>query len=136
MVKWFGKSSNNTQKQFSYPTPGTKGTMLEVYLTTMPVATQVQQKTRFASVSANFEFSAFVYMENAEKLAMEIMKKGFTVWVNSDTSSAFFYGAGMIEPDDFSELSTWLGNAAVPGQNIQFAIHNSGEPIKLIEIAV
>jgi hypothetical protein len=36
--------------------------MLNVYLSAMPTATQVQQKARFAGVPANSEFGLFVPM--------------------------------------------------------------------------
>lgn len=135
MPNWFEKLSNKNHQK-TYPVLGGKGTMLEVYLSAMPFETQVQQKSRFATVKANFEFGAFIVLQSAEQIAVEAMQKGFTVWVNSDSNSAFLYGAGMIDPDSFTVFSNWLRIAAVPGQKIQFAIHNLSEPVKLIEIAI
>jgi hypothetical protein len=116
--------------------PGSPGTLLNVYLSAMPTATQVQQKARFAGVAANLEFGLFVPMHTAERLAGEAMQKGFTVWGNIDATSAFLYGAGLVDQDEFTPVMTWLRNAATPNQKIQVGIHNSGEPLKLIEVAV
>jgi hypothetical protein len=131
----FGKKSASGAPG-GFPRLGNQGTMLAVYLSAMPVATQAQQKARFASVPANFECSLFVANQAAERLAGEAMQKGLTVWVNMDATSTFLYGAGRVGADQFSEVMTWLRNAAEPGQKIQVGIHNPGEPIKLIEIAV
>lgn len=125
-----------TQRQSTLPVLGSKGTMLDVYLSSMPKDTQVQQKSRFAAVRANFEFGLFIQMQAAEQIAGEAMQKGFTVWGNVDATSAFLYGAGIIDQDRFVEIMTWLRNAATPGQKIQTAIYNPHEPVKLIEVAV
>lgn len=111
-------------------------TLLDMCLSAMPMATQVQQKARFASLPANFEFGLFVPKPAAERLAGESMQKGFTVWGNIDSTSAFLYGAGMVGREEFTPLMTWLRNAATSGQKIQVGIHNPGEPMKLILIAV
>lgn len=111
-------------------------TLLDMCLSAMPMATRIQQKARFTSVSANFEFGLFVPKQSAERLAGESMQKGFTVWGNIDSTSAFLYGAGMVGREEFTSMMTWLRNAAAPGQKIQVGIHNPNEPMKLIVIAV
>jgi len=116
--------------------PGEKNTLLDMFLSTMPTSTQAQQKTRFASVTANFEFALFVPMQAAEQLAGEAMQKGFTVWVNIDDNSAFLYGAGIVGKEAFTPVMNWIRNSAKPGQKINVGIHNIGEPMKLIVVEV
>ncbi|MDD5370269.1 MAG: hypothetical protein PHQ40_14395 [Anaerolineaceae bacterium] len=136
--RMFGRKSTTAiaQRQPGIPRLGSAGTMLDVYLSAMPGATQLQQKARFAAVAANFEFGVFISMQAAEQLAGEAIQKGFTVWGNIDATSAFLYGAGVVGQDDFPPVMAWLRNIATTGQKIQVGIHNPGEPIKLIEIAV
>jgi hypothetical protein len=123
-------------KRMKEPVMSDNRTLLDICLSAMPTATQIQQKARFASVSANFEFGLFVPKPAAERLAGESMQKGFTVWGNIDSASAFLYGAGMVGRKEFTPIMTWLRNAATPGQKIQVGIHNTNEPMKLILIAV
>lgn len=111
-------------------------TLLEVCLSAMPTATQVQQRARFAAVAGNLEFGLFVPLPAVDSLASEAMRQGFTVWANADATTAFLYGAGSVTPDAFTTLMNWLRGAATSNQKIQVGIHNEGEPTKLIEVAV
>ena len=118
------------------PAPGAEGTLLNIFLSSMPYGTQMQQKERFAQVPANFEFGLFVAMDAADQHVGQAMRNGFTVWANVDASSAFLYGAGMIQPDDFPVIMNWLRNIALPGNKIFAGIHNPGEAMKLIEVSM
>ena len=142
MTSWFRRLLGNkseagaASRSSILPSIGSRGTMLEVYLSSMPRETQVQQKARFARVVANFEFGFFVHMQAAERLVGEAMQKGFTVWANVDSTSAFLYGTGMVDQDEVVNVMNWLRTAAVSGQKIQVGIHNLGEPIRFVEISI
>jgi hypothetical protein len=129
----FGKKENPAA---NYVAPGDPGTLLQVFLSNMPYSTQTQQKERFARVMTNFEFGLFVSMDDIDRYVAQSMSDGFTVWANVDASSAFLYGAGLIQPDDFTRIMEWLRSIAVPGNIIFTGIHNPGEAMKLIEVKV
>ena len=112
--------------------PGNKGTLLESFLSVMPVETQKQQKARFASVLANFEFQLFVPKHAVELLVDEATQKGFTLWVNIDATSAFLCGAGIVSQEEFTTIINWIKDAATPDQKINVGIHNKGESMKQI----
>jgi hypothetical protein len=115
---------------------GNTDTLLERFLSAMSVETQVQQKARFASVAANFEFGLFVPLREVERLFDEATQKGFTAWANVDATSAFLYGAGIVGQEEFTPIMTWIRNAATPSQKINVGIHNIGEPMQHIVVQV
>lgn len=116
--------------------PGKGSTLLDQFLSHMPMSTQTQQRARFASVAASFEFGLFVPMQSANRLAGEAMQRGFTVWGNIDSTSAFLYGAGLVGQEEFTGVVGWLRGAAVPGQKAMLAIHNPGEPMMVVVLDV
>jgi hypothetical protein len=110
--------------------------LLEAFLSTQPILTQKQQRARFASIQFNFEFGFFIAKNMAESIANEAMGMGFTVWGNIDSSSAFLYGAGLVDQIQFTDIINWLRNSATQGQKINVGIHNPSEQMKLVQIDV
>ena len=116
------------------PAPGSEGTLLALFLSAMPSETRSTQTNRYKNVLMNLEFGLFVIPHEIDHHVNEAIQKGFTPWANVDAKSAFLYGAGFIEKEDFTSNMTWLRAIANPGEKIYVGIHNPGEPMKQIVI--
>jgi len=108
--------------------------LLQICLSAMSHSTQVHQEARFAAVRANFEFTTWVPLDAAERLANAAMRKGFTVWGNTDATSAHLYGAGIVRDEDaVADAVVWLRSITARGQTGQALVHHVRPPHRLIE---
>ncbi len=82
--------------------------LLNQLLKSMPRATQQQVGIKFSSVTANFEFFTWVPLTNIQRAGDEASQRGFSIWGNTDATSAILYGAGLVEVDDFADTIIWL----------------------------
>lgn len=118
------------QKEKKLPVPGTEGTLLFLFLSRMPMDTRTMQIDRYRNIHMNFEFALFVPFEKINKQVENTIQKGFTPWANVDANSAFLYGAGLIDRENFTPIMTWLRSITLPGEKIYAGIHNPGEPMR------
>lgn len=116
------------------PAPGSEGTLLALFLTTMPPETRSVQTDRYKNVLMNLEFGLFVPSNKIDMHISEAIQKGFTPWANEDAASVFLYGAANIEKDEFTSIMMWLRAIAIPEEKIYAGIHNPGEPMQQIVI--
>jgi hypothetical protein len=120
----YTKTKNNTFRK--------KLPLLQVFLSAMPEKTQIQLSTRFAKVKANFEFGTWIPVFLAERYVNDSIQKGFQVWCNTETSSAFLYGAGWVSKKDQASIIIWLQDITQPGQKGQIMIKHLSPPIQMI----
>jgi hypothetical protein len=114
-------------------TDNKKLVLLERYLSAMPDSTQIQQRSRFETVEANFEFGTWVPKDNAEQIGSVAMGKAFVVWGNIDATSAFLYGAGIVESGKVAETIVWLRNITAPGEKGHARVFQTGSDERIIE---
>ena len=129
MQSIFGK-----KQESRIPAPGSEGTLLALFLSTMSQETIISQTDRYKNVLMNLEFGLFVPLHEIDLRVSEAVERGFTPWANVDATSAFLYGAGYIEKEDFTPNMTWLRTIANPGDKAYVGIHNPGKHMQQIVI--
>ena len=81
--------------------------------------TQIEQNNRFEYLEANFEFGTWILLDDADILVKRYMNRGFTVWCNADSESAFLYGAKKVKEEDISRLVMEISQITLKGKEGQ-----------------
>jgi hypothetical protein len=108
--------------------------LLDLLLSKMPPDTRQKVGMSFAAVSSNFEFFTWVPLAQTQAIADEANRRGFTVWGNTDATSAILYGAGSVPEDQTAAVVVWLRTITAPGAEKGTAlVSQPGAPARLIE---
>ena len=108
--------------------------LFQVIMSTLPIHIKLKQIKRFSIIHSNFEFSTWVSKNKIEKLALDAMNRGFEVWGNVDSYSAFLYGAGYIIQNDKINTIKWLKKITGKGKSGQILLKLPNTQYQLIEI--
>jgi len=109
--------------------------LLDLLLSTMPLDTSQKVSAAFAPVSSNFEFYTWIPMSQTQSIADEANRRGFTIWGNTDATSAILYGAGRVSEDQLASVIVWLREITTPGDGVKGSalVTQPGATSRLIE---
>jgi hypothetical protein len=93
--------------------------LLDLLLSNMPPDTSQQVSAAFAPVPSNFEFYTWIPMAQTQSIADEANRRGFTIWGNTDATSAILYGAGQVSEDQAASVIVWLRAITTPRAGVK-----------------
>jgi hypothetical protein len=94
-------------------------------LASAPEEIRAEQKSRFARVAANLEFSLCVDKGTAERIPAEAASRDFNVWMSAGEGATHVYGAGRVPLARRDAIVDWLHKASAPGQVLRVSFRDA-----------
>lgn len=107
--------------------------LLQRCLSAQPEAVRSEQKARFTSVPANFEFALTVAPEALDRTLAETELRKLAVWVKAGQNGAHVYGAGLVASDRVEETTAWLRQARAAGTKVDVSARDADGRLRLFE---
>jgi hypothetical protein len=107
--------------------------LLERCLSEAPEETRSEQRSRFARVAANMEFSLWVERSAADRIVVEAASSDFSVWMKAGDGATHLYGAGEIPVERREAILDWLRRASAPGQVLRVSLREPDGSMRMTE---
>jgi hypothetical protein len=99
--------------------------LLDRCLAGVPEEIRAEQKSRFARVAANLEFSLCVDKGTAERIPAEAASRDFSVWMSAGEAVTHVYGAGKVPLARRDATLDWLQKAGAAGQVLRVSFRDA-----------